>query len=126
MNATSLGDAAATALTRSRVGPHWALWQNAGRRKHEHERLVLGERVGDGELVEARIRLRVGRDLAQVAVDIGAVGLSVAGAGWPTATVVPLSADREPDADRLLLLAGAFVRNTAFQSPAVGNVVLAT
>ena len=70
MNVTS-GFAAAIGLKWSSVGPHCGAGAELRGREHEHERLVRRERVGDRGRVEGRIRLRVGRDLRQVATDVG-------------------------------------------------------
>ena len=65
------GSVLAKSLTASRVGPHWRDWQNAGVAKTRTKRLVLGQGVVLGDLVEGRVRVRVGRDLVDVTADIG-------------------------------------------------------
>ena len=96
------------------------------RREDEHERLVRRERVGDRGLVEGRIRVRVGRDLREVAADVGQRrGVRGGSRLRRPATVGVESADLERDADRLGRASpGASVVNSAPHCPAAGRSAL--
>ena len=86
MNVTS-GCAAAIGLRSSSVGPHWALVQNLGVANTRMNGVWAARASATDVCVEGRVGLGVGRDLREVATDIGRVGVFEAGAGSPTFTV---------------------------------------
>ena len=57
-------------LDLSSVGPHCCARAELRRREDEHERLVCRERIGHGRLVERGLRMVVGRDPGEVAIDV--------------------------------------------------------